>query len=516
MAQRKAVIYTRVSTDDQAERGFSLKDQEIRLRRYCRENNIEIEAHYQDDHSAKNFNRPKFKEFLSAVKAKEIKPDLFLCVRMDRFSRNVEESLAMIKVLKSFGITFKTLENDVNLDQPENLIPFFLNMLLPQVENERRGLNTKRGMRQAKREGRWVGTPPKGYSFVKERGRPVLVPNSDAQFVISGFEEVAKGLSSTEQIRFALRKRGFVCSKNQFYNILRNPIYIGRIRIEAFKDEPEEIVNGQHAPLVGEELFYQVQDALAGRKRKAPKKSCINENLPLRGYLICPRCGNGLTGSGSVGRAKIKYYYYHCQHGCKERFRADEAEVSFLNYLSSFNPPDEVKELFIKIVEERAEGDENEMEKEVQAIESEVKKYQERLQSLEDKFIDDLIDRGAYLTNKARYNEQVENLLRKKDELQNTDSSFQKYFKFGITLIGQLRTFYRYSSPEVKQKIVGSIFPQKLIFKESSYRTTQPNEFFKVIMLRTNELEGLKKAKATPESGLYYRAPPLGLEPRTP
>jgi predicted site-specific integrase-resolvase len=56
----KAIIYTRVSTDDQKENGFSLQDQEARLRKYCQQNDIEILDHYQDDHSAKNFNRPAF------------------------------------------------------------------------------------------------------------------------------------------------------------------------------------------------------------------------------------------------------------------------------------------------------------------------------------------------------------------------------------------------------------------------------------------------------------------------
>jgi DNA invertase Pin-like site-specific DNA recombinase len=52
----EVVIYTRVSTEDQKENGFSLQDQERRLIKYCSENNFEVIAHYQDDYSAKNFN----------------------------------------------------------------------------------------------------------------------------------------------------------------------------------------------------------------------------------------------------------------------------------------------------------------------------------------------------------------------------------------------------------------------------------------------------------------------------
>lgn len=163
--KRKAVIYTRVSTDEQKENGFSLPDQKNRLLKYAHRENIEAIEHYQDDHSAKNFKRPAFTRFLQDLKEKSIKPDLFLCVRMDRFSRNLEESLPMLKTFKNKGIEFRTLENNVSLDTPESLIPFILNMVLPQVDNERRGLNTKVEMRQARREGRWTGAPLKGYTF---------------------------------------------------------------------------------------------------------------------------------------------------------------------------------------------------------------------------------------------------------------------------------------------------------------------------------------------------------------
>src|SRR5438105_1287263 len=100
---KTAIIYSRVSTEDQKENGFSLQDQEIRLTKYCKQKGWQILKHYQEDHSAKDFNRPQFKSFLEDVKSKKIKPDIFLCVRMDRFSRNLTATLNMIECLKKSG-----------------------------------------------------------------------------------------------------------------------------------------------------------------------------------------------------------------------------------------------------------------------------------------------------------------------------------------------------------------------------------------------------------------------------
>lgn len=89
---KKAIIYTRVSTDDQADRGYSLPYQEERLRKYCELNNIMIVAHHQDDHSAKTFDRPEFKKLLTFCKKNPGDVDLLLFTNWSRFSRNAADS----------------------------------------------------------------------------------------------------------------------------------------------------------------------------------------------------------------------------------------------------------------------------------------------------------------------------------------------------------------------------------------------------------------------------------------
>ena len=67
---KTAYLYVRVSTDEQKRKGYSLPDQEDRLLKYCKYNNIEVKGIYREDYSAKNFNRPKWKELFSEIKKK--------------------------------------------------------------------------------------------------------------------------------------------------------------------------------------------------------------------------------------------------------------------------------------------------------------------------------------------------------------------------------------------------------------------------------------------------------------
>jgi site-specific DNA recombinase len=270
-SKQTAVIYTRVSTESQKDEGFSLNDQEAKLKTYCIKHNIEILEHYQDDHSAKTFNRPAFQRFMEDVRMGKIKPSLFLCVRIDRFSRNMMAGFEMIKELKSKKIEVRFLENNYELDSPESLIPYVLNMLLPQVENERRGLNTKTGMRQAVREGRWVWKAPLGYKN-NRLTKLIEIDPATAPLIVEGFKMVEKGVYSADEVRMSLNAKGLKCSKQNFLNILRNVLYKGKLKIEAWKEEPEVIVNGVHKPLISEETFNNVQDVLNGKKKDGQPK----------------------------------------------------------------------------------------------------------------------------------------------------------------------------------------------------------------------------------------------------
>ncbi|MDM8174142.1 recombinase family protein [Olivibacter sp. 47] len=57
-----AYLYIRVSTDEQARRGYSLREQEERLSLYCTTNRIEVLGIIKEDYSAKTFNRPEWKK----------------------------------------------------------------------------------------------------------------------------------------------------------------------------------------------------------------------------------------------------------------------------------------------------------------------------------------------------------------------------------------------------------------------------------------------------------------------
>ena len=288
-----ADLYIRVSTDEQAEKGFSQRNQEEMLRKYCSINQIQIRYVIYEDHSAKTFNRPQWKKFLTDVKKHKNKINLVLFMKWDRFSRNAGDAYQMINILRKLGVEPQAIEQPLDLSVPENKMMLAFYLAAPEVENDRRALNTFQGLRRGKKEGRHMGMAPYGYANkVTEDGKKyiAIVPEK-ATKLIWIFEQVARNVFSTESIYQMAKDKGLILSKSNLWVILRNPLYCGKIVVPKFRDEEERWVNGQHDAIISDGLFYRVQDVLDSKARTYRPKVKTIENFPLRGFFLCPQCG---------------------------------------------------------------------------------------------------------------------------------------------------------------------------------------------------------------------------------
>jgi len=323
-----ADLYIRVSTDEQADKGYSQRDQEERLRRYCNINNIQIRKVIFEDHSAKTFRRPAWQNLLIDLRKQRGNSDLILFTKWDRFSRNAGDAYQMISLLRHLGVEPQAVEQPLDLSIPENKMMLAFYLAAPEVENDRRALNVFNGMRRAKKEGRWMGTAPIGYvNRITEDGKKYIAPkDQDAKIMKWAFEEIFRNKLNTEQIWKQARERGLKCSKNNFLGSDKEP-YLLRINFSflSTKMNKANLYRGNMNQLLP--LHYSLMCRMcwtAEREKAVSKKVIAQDDIPLRGYLICPNCGRFLTGSASKGRNKY-YHYYHCSSECGVRYKADDA-----------------------------------------------------------------------------------------------------------------------------------------------------------------------------------------------
>ncbi len=512
---KTADLYVRVSTDEQADKGYSQRSQEETLRKYCQINGLQIRKVIYEDHSAKTFNRPRWNELLQDLKKRRGKSNLLLFTKWDRFSRNAGDAYQMIYTLRKLGIEPQAVEQPLDLSIPENKMMLAFYLTAPEVENDRRALNVFFGMRRAKKEGRWMGTAPVGYTNkTDDHGRKYIAPKDpEASIIKWAFQELANGHFAADQIRKEANNRGLKCSRSNFWNAIRNPVYCGKIPITSHKDEETTAVQGQHEAIISEALFYETQEVLLRRKRKERPATqiTVDEQMPLRGFLICPKCGRMLTGSASKGRHN-HYYYYHCVSPCGCRFRTENANSLFVRELKKYAPNPGMSDIYVITLKESYYEQTRSQQSDRKQIFSQIDELNCRLKNARELVADQKLDPEDYQELKLDCANKITVLEAKLAGSSQAEKSIDGLLNQAISNLCRLDTLYEEGTVTQKRQIIGSIYPEKLVFDGFQYRTTRLNEAVRMIYRLGEGFSETKNRKSNKKLCLSGEVVPTRIE----
>ncbi|MCR6638766.1 MAG: recombinase family protein [Sporocytophaga sp.] len=348
---KRVILYVRVSTDEQAKYGYSLGHQELILTKFCEIKGWEVVDIYKEDYSAKNFDRPEYKKLFKYSKAHKREVDYILVSKWDRFSRNQTDALQEIKKFSEMNIEVNAIEQWIDFSIPHNKMMLSIYLTIPEIDNDVRGINTKMGMRRSFKEGRWTGTAPIGFKNGRDHlNKPLLFLGEQQHLVLEAFELFSTGNYAAEELRRIMWKKGLKVSRTRFPELLKNVLYMGKVYVAEYKDEEAQIIQGLHEPIVSEELFNKVQKVfrtkMKGKKKHYDK---LNEAMPLRSMLTCPRCSRIMTSSSSKGRNNY-YNYYHCRPDCGERMPVEVAHNALYDYFDEIAVKPEIASLYLEVM----------------------------------------------------------------------------------------------------------------------------------------------------------------------
>ena len=314
---RKAVSYLRVSSKEQQDSGFSIPSQKRLLKKYAKENNLEIVREFSEAETAKQAGRAEFDRMVNFLKKKS-SPTVLLVEKTDRLYRNVKDWVTV----DDLDLEVHLVKENVVLSEESRSSEKFMHgikVLMAKNFIDNLSEESSKGMKEKARQGFYPSNAPLGYLNNRETKRIYPDPQR-APEVRRLFEHyAAKHPSYNQMCQFAeaigLRsKKGFRVSIELIRKLLRNPIYVGDVRWDG------EIYPGKHEPLVSRDLFLEVQSKIGGIHRPRQNK----HHFAFRGLLNCGNCGCLATPE----RKKGKYVYYHCTHNvgsCKEGSIREEA-----------------------------------------------------------------------------------------------------------------------------------------------------------------------------------------------
>ena len=326
---KTAAAYIRVSTEDQVE--FSPDSQLKAIRKYAKEHDLILpeEFVFADEgiSGRKTDKRVQFQRMIGTAKLKPKPFDVILLWKFSRFARNREDSIVYKSMLrKQCGIEVVSISEQLSEDKTSILIEALIEAM-----DEYYSLNlaeeVRRGMSEKFSRGGVVSQPPFGYRM--QDG--IFFPDETAAPIVQMiFADYLSGIP-VRQIARKLNDMGITSRHGKSFEnrtveyILTNPVYTGKLRRSLTGNrsdryhEQDECVDGQHQPIITQEIYEAAQAKRADTKKQYRKYARQDQPVQfmLKGLVRCDNCGATLimssTGNGlqchnySRGKCKVSH-----------------------------------------------------------------------------------------------------------------------------------------------------------------------------------------------------------------
>jgi site-specific DNA recombinase len=469
--------YIRVSTGRQAEEGVSLAEQRFQLEQYAARKGCCIVRWYEEHRTATKPGRPIFGQFLRDLEREH--PAGVILHKVDRTARNSHD-WADVSTLVERG--FHVYIADADLDLSTRAGRMTADMLAVLAADYSRNLSNEatKGMYGRLRQGIAPWPAPLGY---RDRGKaqPKVIDARRGALVRQLFESYATGRFSLrtltkEASKLGLRnRRGARVRMNQLNETLRNPFYVGIIRLRP----TGESFPGVHEPLVSMATFQRVQDILNG---KGPRLTATHD-FTFRRLLTCAHCGRHLIGERQKGRV-----YYRCQiRGCPTTtVREDVLDGQLLAVLGELRFGAEDRAELQRYVEELCRDETAAHDERRKARELRLAVVRERLSRLTDAYLDGALD-------KAELEQRKKTLLMERRELEDAMASDQGTSEIAVVasfleLAESAHLLYQQAIPAERRELVEILTSNRAVSGRTCTFTL--NSPFNVLMIASQQHNG--------------------------
>lgn len=425
----RVVIYVRVSTDTQAEEGYSLDAQVERCKAYAISQGWEVvEVYIEEGESAKDLNRTELKRLLSDAGTGSF--DVLLVYRLDRLTRSVRDLHNLLDMFEKHNIKFRSATEVY--DTTTAMGKLFITIVAALAEWERGNLSerVRFGMEQLVNEGKWPGgvVPygyewdgqtmhiiPEEYTILRELRRLYMAGN--------GLRNTALHLNTKGMVR----REGKVWTATIVAYTLENPFLAGKIRYGTKDkdgkypmlkraDRVEVMMTDSVFPTIY--TWEEYQEHTTRMKKREKYGNSRRNDYWFVGILRCARCGSKLKSNTYTNRKKdgTKYEpmrYYRCYSrvnggGCNlPMLRQPAAEDMILEHIKSIS----VSHDEVAVAKESKQHDDRNRESELETLQKQLNTITERRRKWQYMFAEDLMSEKDFRARKREDDEQEKIIL---------------------------------------------------------------------------------------------------------
>ena len=461
---KSAGIYIRVSTFDQAREGFSLREQEERLKEFCKFKRYNIYKVYQDAGiSAKNDKRPAYQEMIEDVKKGNI--NVIVALKLDRLTRSVYDIEKLMKFVNDYECDIDCMADESNTTTSNGRMVMRIMTSVSQNEIEKCSERTKFGMVGAIKNGHIPNRT--GLGFKRENKK--LVPDPlTKDIIVRIFDLYLEGKS--HQAIANIYNKEKVLGKTNWYDstiqkILSNELYKGDY-VNGKRTKHPTYYENVIEPIVSKEKWESCQYQKLRNARHYERTA----TYLFTNKLKCSKCGNFLGGHATTKTNGKKYYYYKC-NTCKTYFNEIDIEKELKAFMLELAKQDDlINNYYTPFIKSKLEDKTEDYKKEIKDL---------------DKQLDRI--KTAYIKGVVKledFDKEIKHIEYQKSDLEKRQKEQKQYENLSFTLndlliIQDIQEIEFYTNPDVlnnwsnkskeeKQKIIGKYIDNITIEKKNN------------------------------------------------
>ena len=461
---KSAGIYIRVSTFDQAREGFSLREQEERLKEFCKFKRYNIYKVYQDAGiSAKNDKRPAYQEMIEDVKKGNI--NVIVALKLDRLTRSVYDIEKLMKFVNDYECDIDCMADESNTTTSNGRMVMRIMTSVSQNEIEKCSERTKFGMAGAIKNGHIPNRT--GLGFKRENKK--LVPDPlTKDIIVRIFDLYLEGKS--HQAIANIYNKEKVLGKTNWYDstiqkILSNELYKGDY-VNGKRTKHPTYYENVIEPIVSKEKWESCQYQKLRNARHYERTA----TYLFTNKLKCSKCGNFLGGHATTKTNGKKYYYYKC-NTCKTYFNEIDIEKELKAFMLELAKQDDlINNYYTPFIKSKLEDKTEDYKKEIKDL---------------DKQLDRI--KTAYIKGVVKledFDKEIKHIEYQKSDLEKRQKEQKQYENLSFTLndlliIQDMQEIEFYTNPDVlnnwsnkskedKQKIIGKYIDNIAIEKKNN------------------------------------------------
>ena len=461
---KSAGIYIRVSTFDQARKGFSFGEQEERLKEFCKFKRYNIYKVYQDAGiSAKNDKRPAYQEMIEDVKKGNI--NVIVALKLDRLTRSVYDIEKLMKFVNDYECDIDCMADESNTTTSNGRMVMRIMTSVSQNEIEKCSERTKFGMAGAIKNGHIPNRT--GLGFKRENKK--LVPDPlTKDIIVRIFDLYLEGKS--HQAIANIYNKEKVLGKTNWYDstiqkILSNELYKGDY-VNGKRTKHPTYYENVIEPIVSKEKWESCQYQKLRNARHYERTA----TYLFTNKLKCSKCGNFLGGHATTKTNGKKYYYYKC-NTCKTYFNEIDIEKELKAFMLELAKQDDlINNYYTPFIKSKLEDKTEDYKKEIKDL---------------DKQLDRI--KTAYIKGVVKledFDKEIKHIEYQKSDLEKRQKEQKQYELLSFTLndlliIQDMQEIEFYTNPDVlnnwsnkskedKQKIIGKYIDNITIEKKNN------------------------------------------------